>query len=1027
MSKYRDQRANAQMEWTARSQKSDPRGDAIAGARAAREARARARREQRPAVIVARAIGRRAHRNTFRRACAERCTKKAADISKLKQLLRAASKPFTLPAEHAGPLLRDAALAGDALDAKGLAQVIGVNGLADCQDDDKWRLRTLATRCWRLGLAQRNDALVNAVSALLERRDDVDLRRLVLDADGALRRAIRGKRGAFLEEAIAAAAISSRRIGEEALFARHLWPTDIVAVAGEAGKQALVGDGSAAALRALCEEGPLGDQEEVGVDAHARLLGTLGALGRRLLSAKHADSRAFADLVAISLQRTENASALFTDEDVVVAWRVVNGARTPATAPRELRNRATDLVDARDGCLGVLYDALVAPMDATFLDAPPSIEIALDALLAKQTADEFSEAAAKKKRSALADVVGSKWARKLEKTAGSMEKSVLRALGYAAPKPAAKSYAPTSKVDAPSLSPKVTGDAEAWALVCCRGLAACSPPLRLRALTQLTFRADAPRRVWTIIAARPPTYALAAYFGGSTSPLTGEVALACVSAALLRHALLVADDDDVLHGRPLLPFMLRRVLALYKPAAFACCWTSEGKDTVRDELFSWIVTLLRDLHARHCKRPLCKPKAWLVDSAQDARAELKMRYSRRSQKLMVRMPWCVSFRNRVDAFTAQSTTVEAFGHSQVTRVRVRRRRILDDGLAQVASLTPLQLRGRLSVQFVDDFGQIEAGIDAGGLFKEFWTELSKECFAADFGLFRITTHDGLLYPNPDSSVAHGEREALENFRFVGRVLGKALREGLTVQPRFARSFLSFLTGDFNYVTLLEDLRSLDPELHKNLRFLQLYEGDASDLGLDFTVSYERFGETITEDLRYNGSHIDVTNGNKHAYVQAVARFHMVDRLKKPSEAFVSGLGDAVDVHLLRAFAAPELQVLISGADAAIDVEDLRKHTRYENCSSRDAVVARFWAVCKKLSAGDRAALLKFVTACERGPSLGFGALEPPFTLRKIPDVEKLPAASTCFNTLKLPAYASERVLREQLLTSIHSGAGFDLS
>jgi hypothetical protein len=358
---------------------------------------------------------------------------------------------------------------------------------------------------------------------------------------------------------------------------------------------------------------------------------------------------------------------------------------------------------------------------------------------------------------------------------------------------------------------------------------------------------------------------------------------------------------------------------------------------------------------------------------------------------------------------------------------VRRRRILDDGLAQVASLTPLQLRGRLSVQFVDDFGQIEAGIDAGGLFKEFWTELSKECFAADFGLFRITTHDGLLYPNPDSSVAHGEREALENFRFVGRVLGKALREGLTVQPRFARSFLSFLTGDFNYVTLLEDLRSLDPELHKNLRFLQLYEGDASDLGLDFTVSYERFGETITEDLRYNGSHVDVTNGNKHAYVQAVARFHMVDRLKKPSEAFVSGLGDAVDVHLLRAFAAPELQVLISGADAAIDVEDLRKHTRYENCSSRDAVVARFWAVCKKLSAGDRAALLKFVTACERGPSLGFGALEPPFTLRKIPDVEKLPAASTCFNTLKLPAYASERVLRERLLTSIHSGARFDLS
>jgi ubiquitin-protein ligase E3 C len=195
----------------------------------------------------------------------------------------------------------------------------------------------------------------------------------------------------------------------------------------------------------------------------------------------------------------------------------------------------------------------------------------------------------------------------------------------------------------------------------------------------------------------------------------------------------------------------------------------------------------------------------------------------------------------------------------------------------------------------------------------------------------------------------------------------------------------------------------------------LYDGDAADLGLDFTITYERFGETVTQDLRYDGSRIDVTDNNKHAYIQAVARFHMVDRLKKPSEAFVGGLADTVDVHLLKAFAAPELQVLISGADAAIDVDDLRKFTRYENCRSNDSTIQRFWAVVKKLAPSDWAALLKFVTACE------------PFTIRKIPDSDKLPSASTCFNTLKLPSYSSEKVLRERLLTSIHSGAGFDLS
>ena len=79
---------------------------------------------------------------------------------------------------------------------------------------------------------------------------------------------------------------------------------------------------------------------------------------------------------------------------------------------------------------------------------------------------------------------------------------------------------------------------------------------------------------------------------------------------------------------------------------------------------------------------------------------------------------------------------------------------------------------------------------------------------------------------------------------------------------------------------------------------------------------------------------------------------------------------------------------------------------------------------------DRAAVLKFATACERAPPLGFASLSPAFTIRKVPimkDSDKLPTASTCFNVLKLPTYSSEAVLKQRLLTSVHSGAGFDLS
>ena len=68
--------------------------------------------------------------------------------------------------------------------------------------------------------------------------------------------------------------------------------------------------------------------------------------------------------------------------------------------------------------------------------------------------------------------------------------------------------------------------------------------------------------------------------------------------------------------------------------------------------------------------------------------------------------------------------------------------------------------------------------------------------------------------------------------------------------------------------------------------------------------------------------------------------------------------------------------------------------------------------------------------CPRPPLLGFRALQPVFTVHMVPvrsDGERLPSSSTCFNTLKLPTYSSGRVLKEKLLISITSGAGFEMS
>jgi len=149
---------------------------------------------------------------------------------------------------------------------------------------------------------------------------------------------------------------------------------------------------------------------------------------------------------------------------------------------------------------------------------------------------------------------------------------------------------------------------------------------------------------------------------------------------------------------------------------------------------------------------------------------------------------------------------------------------------------------------------------------------------------------------------------------------------------------------------------------------------------------------------------------------------------------VRGLRELIPLAWIAPFSAPELQVLISGSQRGIDVDDLRANTQYQlPLFSMDPLVGHFWAVVRDMNDRDRSALLRFVTSCERAPPNGFRELMPPFTLHlqsaggasRADDL--LPTASTCFNVLHLPRYSGREALRAKLLLAIHSGAGFELA
>lgn len=48
------------------------------------------------------------------------------------------------------------------------------------------------------------------------------------------------------------------------------------------------------------------------------------------------------------------------------------------------------------------------------------------------------------------------------------------------------------------------------------------------------------------------------------------------------------------------------------------------------------------------------------------------------------------------------------------------------------------MRQRIAVQYHNEAGMRESGVDAGGLFKEFWTDLSAIAFDPNYALFRVT-------------------------------------------------------------------------------------------------------------------------------------------------------------------------------------------------------------------------------------------------------------------------------------------------
>lgn len=388
---------------------------------------------------------------------------------------------------------------------------------------------------------------------------------------------------------------------------------------------------------------------------------------------------------------------------------------------------------------------------------------------------------------------------------------------------------------------------------------------------------------------------------------------------------------------------------------------------------------------------------------------------------------------RASIGASETTSGVLFGGMSRERfVNVHRGRVLEDAYEVLGQRkSSVDVKKRIRISFVNDFGEQEAGIDGGGMFKEFLESVIRESVSANKGLFMSTT-DNKLYPAPTTSLT---REQLKLIEFVGMMVGKALWEGFLLDLPLASFFLKKIRGASSGV---DDLPSLDPELAKNLSYLARNPDSVAEMGLTFSIStVQSPNSTADVELVPGGKSMPVTGANVAHFIHRVANFKLNEQIQTSCDAFLSGFYTIVPAAWVRSFNDSELQMLIGGAegDSRLDLVDLQNHVicaggydEYQRThGEHHPTIINLWNVLDGMTNAEQADFLRFVTSCPRPPILGFRHLQPPLTIQMVQSDDRLPTAATCINLLKLPAYGSRDVLRDKLLYAIKSHSGFDLS
>jgi len=309
-----------------------------------------------------------------------------------------------------------------------------------------------------------------------------------------------------------------------------------------------------------------------------------------------------------------------------------------------------------------------------------------------------------------------------------------------------------------------------------------------------------------------------------------------------------------------------------------------------------------------------------------------------------------------------------------------------------------------------------------------WFELiSEEMLHPENGLFQFSSSNSMcIQINPASALSFPDYYLI-CFRVLGRILAKAVSEGIHISSHMSPHLFKLLVG---WPLTVDDLKDIDQAcFHYLVNVQNASAQQLSKMKIPFTAMLDVLGSSEEVEICPGGASRLVTIENKSEYLDLSLKHYLFGEVEDQVTELLIGFYDVIPEPLVSVFDAEEIELLMCGVQK-IDIEDWKRNTVYtgefQDLGEYHPVCCWFWDIVENyLDQEARLKLLTFATGLSTVPSGGFANLNgesgqlQKFTLHGMRFEDcPFPQAETLWNRILIPLYESSSLMYETIIPLI---------